>query len=284
MSVTIAESNADQAQAWDGEEGAYWAAHHELFEACLDRYEPAFLAATAFTPDDHVLDVGCGTGVTSRAAGLAAPRGEVLGVDLSAEMIGVAQRLAAQQGLSNVSFLQADAQVYPFAAESFDVVLSRTGAMFFGDPHEAFGNLCRSLKRGGRLALLTWRTVHEQEWLQDFAEALTGAPLPAPPPGAPGPFSLSDPEHVSALLDGAGFTDVRLSPVTEAMTYGRTVDEAHDLVLGLLGWMLRDQTPEQAAARASALRTTMEAHHTDDGVRFDSAAWLVTAVRPQANP
>ncbi len=279
MPATIAESNADQANAWDGDEGSYWATHHDLFEACLDRYEPAFLEAAAIRADDQVLDVGCGTGVTSRAAGLAAPRGGVLGVDLSAEMIGVARQLAAEQGLANVSFLHADAQVHPFASESFDVVISRTGAMFFGDPNEAFTNLGRSLKRGGRLTLLTWRSAQEQEWLQAFAEALTGSPLPVPPPGAPGPFSLSDAAHVSALLEGSGFTDVRLSPVTEAMTYGRTVDEAHDLVLGLLGWMLRDQDPAQASARAAALRATMAAHQTDDGVRFGSAAWLVTAVR-----
>ena len=272
-------SNAEQANAWDGREGAYWAAHHDVFEASLARYQRAFLTAAAIRPEDLVLDVGCGTGVSTRAAALLAREGAAVGVDLSSEMIAVARRLAGQAGLTNVVFEHADAQVHPFAAESFDIAISRTGAMFFGDPHAAFANLRRSLKPGGRLVLLTWQRAELQEWTRAFSAALTGRTPPSPAPGAPGPFSLSDPAHVRALLDGSGFTDVALRPVNETTTYGRTVQDAHAFLQGLLGWMLEGQQPGRRTASLEALRETLAAHETDDGIRFESAAWLVTARR-----
>jgi ubiquinone/menaquinone biosynthesis C-methylase UbiE len=157
MTAPVHPSNEAQAGAWDGGEGYYWAAHHERFEASLAAYQPAFAAATRIRPGDHVLDVGCGTGVTTREAARAAPDGEAFGVDLSGRMIEVAQKLAAAEGLLNARFEQADAQVHPFPEAGFDAVVSRTGAMFFGDPQLAFANLRRALRPGGRLTLITWQ-------------------------------------------------------------------------------------------------------------------------------
>jgi SAM-dependent methyltransferase len=279
MSTTIAPSNQGQASAWGGDEGAYWAQHHHIFEASLARYEPAFLKAAAIQPGESVLDVGCGTGVTARAAARAAEDGPVVGVDLSRDMLAVAERLAAEAETDNVRFLQADAQIYPFAAESFDIVVSRTGSMFFGDPEAAFSNFHRSLRSGGRLCLLTWRSVEHQEWAYTFSEALTGRTPPAPTPGEPGPFSLSDSRYVRELLETTGFREITVSPVDETTTYGATADEAHTFLLGLLGWMVKDQNPHRLKESVKALRAALAAHQTDDGVRFKSAAWLVTAVR-----
>ena len=273
----VHDTNAAQATAWDGDEGAYWAEHHALFEASLASYQAAFLDAAGIRPDDRVLDVGCGTGVSSRAAALLATGGEVLGVDLSSAMVRRARELAATAGLSNISFLRADAQVHPFEPGAFDIAVSRTGAMFFGDPQAAFANLRRSLRDDGRLVLLTWQPAELQEWAATFATALTGRTPPAPAPDAPGPFSLSDPARVRSLLEGAGFADVACTPLHEPMAYGRSVDEAHAFLVGLLGWMVEGQGDEQRAASFEALRTALTAHATTDGVRFDSAAWLVTA-------
>lgn len=68
-------TNHDQERAWDGPEGSFWAAHHEHFEASLARYQSAFLDAAAIRPADRVLDVGCGTGVSTRDAARAARAG-----------------------------------------------------------------------------------------------------------------------------------------------------------------------------------------------------------------
>ncbi|MEU4561878.1 class I SAM-dependent methyltransferase [Actinoplanes sp. NPDC023936] len=270
-------TNREQERAWNGDEGAYWARHHELFEGSLARYQPAFLAAAAIEPGHRVLDVGCGTGVTTRAAAAAAPAGHAVGVDLSSAMLDVARELAGRAGLANISFERADAQVHPFRSGAFDVVISRTGSMFFEGPRAAFANLCRGLAPGGRLVLLTWQQPGRQEWINEFARALTGRELPASAPGGPGPFSLSDPDEVRAVLGAAGFTGIELTAVSEAMNYGRTVGEAHEFLLGLLGWMLQGQDDARRAASAENLRRVLAGHATPDGVCFGSSAWLITA-------
>jgi SAM-dependent methyltransferase len=275
--TAVAASNQDQERAWDGAEGAYWAVHHEQLEAALDRYQPALLEAAAIRPTDRVLDIGCGTGVTTRAAARAAHAGQVLGVDLSTQMIEVARGLARRAGLTNAWFERADAQVHAFGRSTFDVLLSQNGAMFFGRPIDAFANLRSSLNPEGRLVLLTWQSADRQEWVRAFAQALAGRTPPAPDPGKPGPFSLSDPVRVHALLSAAGFGNIQLTSLTEATTYGRTVPEAHRLLLGQLGWMLEGQDESQRAASVEALRRTLTAHQTADGVRYDSATWLITA-------
>src|SRR5215211_6128138 len=99
--LVVDPSNAEQAQAWDGDEGAYWAAHAERFDRSVAAYHRPFMTAAAITPTDRVLDVGCGTGQTTRDAARAATAGSALGVDLSARMIDYARQQAASEGLTN---------------------------------------------------------------------------------------------------------------------------------------------------------------------------------------
>src|SRR5690349_20152229 len=129
-SIQVDASNEGQLATWDGDEGAYWAEHADRFDRSIAGYHEAFKAAAAITSTDDVLDVGCGTGETTRDAARRAERGSALGVDLSSAMLDVARRRAADEGLTNVRFEHADAQVHPFAPASVDVVISRTAAMF----------------------------------------------------------------------------------------------------------------------------------------------------------
>ncbi len=127
-------TNAEQAGDWDGDDGAYWATYHREYERLLGVFDAALVEAGAVRADDRVLDVGCGTGATSRALAAHATEGAVLGLDLSGPMLAIARAAADRAGVRNVEFLQGDAQVYPFDTGSFDVVVSRMGCMFFGDP------------------------------------------------------------------------------------------------------------------------------------------------------
>src|SRR5690606_19316182 len=97
--VTVAPSNEQQLRAWDGDEGAFWAAEADRYDRAVADHHRALLAAAAIDPDDHVLDVGCGTGQVARDAARAAPGGAVLGVDLSSRMLAVARRRAGDEGL-----------------------------------------------------------------------------------------------------------------------------------------------------------------------------------------
>ncbi|MEV6578585.1 methyltransferase domain-containing protein [Streptomyces sp. NPDC051582] len=274
-------SNADQAAAWDGQEGSYWAEHADRFDRAVRAYREGFLAAADVSAADRVLDIGCGTGETTRDLARQASRGRVLGVDLSAAMLRVARRRAAAEALSNAEFVQADAQIHAFPAAAFDVAVSRAGTMFFADPVAAFRNIGGALRPGGRLVQSVWQPLADNEWFLALTGALAlGRPMPTPAVDAPGPFSLSDPARVRTVLGAAGFTDVRLDPRSGSMWFGEDAADAERFTLGMLGWML-DGLDEQDRRRAvDDLRATLAAHESDSGVLYASAAWIIRAARP----
>jgi ubiquinone/menaquinone biosynthesis C-methylase UbiE len=105
--------NADQIALWNGPGGERRARQPRLVDAQVRLHNERLRLAAAVAVGDQVLDVGCGTGESSRDAARAGAAG-VLGVDLSARMLEVARRLSGEEGLDNVVFEQADAQVHPF--------------------------------------------------------------------------------------------------------------------------------------------------------------------------
>lgn len=276
--IKVDPSNTDQAKAWGGTEGAHWAVNAEHIDHAVERYHGPFMAAAGISAQDHVLDIGCGTGQTTRDAARAASSGSALGVDLSPAMLDYARDAAVREGVRNVRFEQADAQIHPFTAEAYDVAISRSGAMFFGDPVAAFTNIARALRPGGRLVLSTWQGFSDNEWLRELMSALAaGRDLPTPPPGAPGPLSLADPDRIRAILGAAGFTDVQLESRREPMWFGKDAADAQRFVLGQLGWMLDDLDDDGKRRALDNLTATLTAHDTADGVLYGSAAWTIQA-------
>ena len=278
----VDETNAEQFQAWNGEQVQSWVEQAERYEAASARFDPWLLTAAAITPSDRVLDVGCGAGVSTRAAARSAPDGHVTGLDLSAPLLALARQRSTSAGLTNVTFVHGDAQVHPFEREAFDVVLSRFGGMFFGDPVAAFTNIGTALRPGGRLALLAWQGMAGNEWLGVLVETLAaGRSLPAPPEGAPGVFGLADPDTVRRILTGAGFVDVQLSDVREPERLGADVEDAYAFVcsLGPTRGLLAGLGDAARASALAALRDRLASRAGPDGVLLGAAAWLVTARR-----
>jgi SAM-dependent methyltransferase len=273
-------ANVEMASAWDGPEGDHWAEHAARYESMGPAYWDALVAAVALGRDDDVLDIGCGTGRSTRDAARIASSGRVLGIDLSRRMLERARAAAADEGLGNVGFEQGDAQVHLLPAAGFDVAISSFGAMFFADPVAAFTNIARALRPGARLGLLAWRTLAENEWLRTIRGALAaGRDLPAPPAGAPGPFGLAHPDHVTTVLGRAGFDGVTIEPVEAPMRFGSDLEDAFGFVstLGITRGLLQDLAPDAAAAAVEALRQALADAATADGVVLGSAAWVITA-------
>ena len=279
--MTIA--NVEMAAAWDGDEGEHWAAQADRYEATGPRYGEALLRAAAVRPADTILDIGCGTGRSTLELARMAPSGSVLGVDLSTKMLARARTVAAREGLTNVTFEQADAQVHPFPEGAFDVAVSSFGAMFFADPVAAFANICRSLRPGGRLAVLAWRDFADNEWIMAIRDALAvGRTFPMPAAGAPGPFGLADPVQTDGILAAAGFGDIRIEAVEEPIYLGTDADDAFSFVstLGMTRGLTHDLDDAGRTAAMDALHAALRAHETSDGVLFRGSAWLVRATRP----
>jgi SAM-dependent methyltransferase len=278
----VAPANAENAAAWNGDEGGYWAEQDLLFNQWVARYDAPFFEAAGLEPAHRVLDIGCGTGQTTRTAAKAATDGVALGVDVSIPMIDVARKRAAEEGVPNASFDAGDAQIYPFAEQSCDVVISRYGSMFFADAATAFANFGQAVRPGGRLAMLVWRPLADNEWMSEFRRIVAGGrDLPTPPPNAPGPFAFADPAYTRAVLTGAGFDAVELAPIDAPVNMGPNADAAFTFLcgMGFVKFMLSTLGDVIRARTCDGLRESIVEHASPQGVFYDSGAWLVTARR-----
>jgi SAM-dependent methyltransferase len=251
------------------------------YDAELRWHHERLLLATGIGPADHVLDIGCGAGQSTRDAARAAVYGSALGVDVSEQMLERARRRTADEGPHNVAYELGDAQVHPFAPAHFDLIISRFGTMFFADPVAAFRNIARAAKPGARLVMIVWQTEVSNEWATAIRDSLTGGAVAAPVPPGLDPFSLADPRTVEAILTAASFAEIDFEDVHVPVYYGPDPATAFDLVCDLK--MTKDLIAGfdgPATERAlSRLRDTLSAHHTADGVLFDSRSRIVTARR-----
>jgi ubiquinone/menaquinone biosynthesis C-methylase UbiE len=144
------------------------------YDAELRRHNQVLRRACGVQPNDHVLDIGCGTGQTTRQAARTAQAGSALGVDISAPAIERARELARAAGLDNITFEHANAQDHRFSPERFDLAISRFGTMFFDDPVAAFANIRRALRPAGRLVMMVWQPHERNEWDVAIHQSLAG--------------------------------------------------------------------------------------------------------------
>jgi SAM-dependent methyltransferase len=252
------------------------------YDAELRRHNQVLRRACGVQLDDCVLDIGCGTGETTRDAARTAGAGSALGVDISGPAIERARELARAERLRNVTFEHANVQVHRFPRERFDLVISRFGTMFFDDPVAAFDNIRRALRPAGRLVMMVWQAHERNEWDVSIRQSLAGPEGSVAAVAArPDPFSLADPPTVKQILGAAGFSFIAFTDVNEPVYYGPDVATALDWVRGFTftSEALKRLNPAAAARAVGRLRETFTAHLRDDGVWFNSRAWIVTARR-----
>jgi SAM-dependent methyltransferase len=275
------ELREEQAAMWNGSSGEAWIAAQAVLD---DLFRPveALLADAAASPGaTNVLDVGCGTGATTIAlARRLGPSATCTGVDVSAPMIDLARRRAAGES-PQPRFVCADAGTHPFEPEAFDVLTSRFGVMFFGDPVAAFANLHRATAPGGALRAVVWRGPEDNPFMTTAATAaadvLPEGALPQRAPGAPGQFAFADPDRVHAILDGGGWRDPDLEAVDLPCVMPASDLREYVTRLGPLSQALRGLDD---AARARALEVVLPAFDQfteGDVVHVDIACWVVGA-------
>ena len=273
-------ANADMTEYWNGRPADVWVREAQRFDTMLAPFGRRLLTAAALEPGEQVLDVGCGNGAISVAAGQAVgPGGHVTGLDLSAAMLVVAQKRAEAQGI-DATFVQGDAQTFS-VDQSFDVVVSRFGVMFFDEPVSAFANLAKATRVGGRLCFVCWQEMFANEWLAVPAMAMVahlGIPE-LPEPHAPGPFAFADPERTKGVLASAGWSDVTVEEHKEEMHMGR---DPEDVVAFMLSdemgrRVVEGKDPEAVRAGTEAAVEALRPFATSEGVVLTGASWLVAA-------
>ncbi|MFK8907810.1 class I SAM-dependent methyltransferase [Streptomyces sp. YS-3] len=276
--------NTEQAQAWNGPEGAHWARHQDRWNAVNEGFNEPLLDAAALTAQSRVLDIGCGAGQTTRLAARRAPRGCALGLDLSGPMLAEARARAEREGLRNIAFTRGDAQVHPLEPAAHDCAISRYGVMFFADHVAAFGNIGRALRPGGRLAFVCPADAGANGWVEALLALRGLLPLgDLARPGLPGMFSLADPDRIREVLTAAGFTRITVTRRQAYGTWGSGAADAAEFLLGTgPGSHLMAQVDEATGAGARrTLEEWLRPHEAADGtVRLLSTSWLVTADRP----
>ncbi len=281
--MSHAELHAQQVAFWNGPGGARWVAEQARMEAMLAPVADALVAHAAARPGEIVLDVGCGYGVTVvKLAQAVGPAGRVIGLDVSAPMLELARTRTAD--VANVEWILADAATHPFAPASVNLVFSRFGVMFFGDPAAAFANLRRALRPGGRLVFACWRAVEENPWIGVPAKAIAAhlPPLPRPGPEEPGMLSFADPARVTRILSQAGFATPRFTKfdLTIDIGGGNGLDDATEQALSMrpVSQALLDQPEAVRAAAAASARTALASYVVGNTVGLPGAVWLVDAV------
>lgn len=248
------------------------------FEAELQLHNEPLLHACAIRSHEHVLDIGCGTGQTTRDAARHAAAGFALGIDITETMIAAARARAASEGLHNLRFEHDDAQVHGFSPQFFELAMSRYGTMFFADPVAAFRNIRSALRPDGRLVMMVWQAHELNEWSIAVHRALAAH---SSPPIAHDHFSLSDPAAVEHILGTAGFAGVEFVSVHAPVYYGVDVEAAVEWIqrFRFVRNILHRLDAAEHARMLENLRESLTAYSSDKGVWIGANEWIVMAKR-----
>jgi ubiquinone/menaquinone biosynthesis C-methylase UbiE len=204
---TSYETWAAMAPGWERRRDYIWETARAVGEWMVRELDPK--------PGDTVLELGAGPGDTGfTATALLGERGRLISTDFSPDMVEVARRRGAELGHRNVDYRVMDAERIELDSDSVDGVLCRFGYMLMANPAAALGETRRVLRPGGRLALAVWGPPERNPWAAIGGRLLVErGHMPPPEPGAPGVFSMGSEERTRALLEGAGFDDVRTEEI-----------------------------------------------------------------------
>ena len=276
------EKNADQIAYWNGTGGKRWTDRQAMQDILLAPISQILIDRAQPKPGERVLDVGCGCGATTIAwAERVAPSGFALGIDISEPMLSRAREVAPK-GLP-LNFVLADATVYPFDPEDFDLLVSRFGVMFFAEPAVSFANLRRALRTTARVAFVCWRDPGENPWMTMPMQAVYQhvPKLPQLGPEDPGPFAFASEERVRRILKEAGYRDVALErcDLSIDIANGRGLEGALDTAMniGPASRALEGHPPEVRTAATNSVRELLAPQVRGQSLPLPGSIWVVTA-------
>ena len=286
MAGETLDANAAQRRYWNTVAGPRWAAAPGFRERRNQESLGLLLARLGITGGESVLEIGCGTGaLTLPLAAAIGARGRLVGVDISEPMLALARTRVGERGLSHVTLMLGDAQVFAFEPAAFDLATSRMGVMFFADPKAAFRNIGGALKPGGRLVFACWAPLAEnRHWLISYEVALRHLGPPAPRPAhQPDPLAFSDPDYVRDVLTAAGFAEIAVERAHPTIIGASPEEEARQaLLMGPTARLIEEKKPvEETRQRvAREIEAAFAAAAASGTLRMAATIFLVSARRP----
>lgn len=192
------------------ESAKYWTKHNATIRTMFMPLTQALIEQAGIHEGQSVLDVAGGTGEPSLTiAEVVGPGGFVTCTDAVQEMVETARSEANRRGIRNIQFQQCSADSVPFPDNSFDVVVSRLGFMFFPDSHATMRELLRVAKPGGVLAFAVWGKSEVNPFCYVVTNVMDQHTEPAvTDPDAPSAFRFAEPGKLANVLRQAGATDV----------------------------------------------------------------------------
>lgn len=257
----------------DGQlQGSAAEVYAEFFVPALFAEWPArVLDAVGVRAGESVLDVACGTGVLTRAAATRVGQdGEVVGLDINANMLAMAKQRAPE-----IEWRSGAAEQLPFAAASFDRVVSQFGLMFFADRVQALREMRRVVGPGGKVAVAVWGSLDKTPGyaaMVALLEQLFGASVADK---LRAPYILGDVDALHALCAAAGMPDAQLATHTGTARFPSLQQWVYT---DIKGWTLADDINDAQYTRLlQAAEEGLQQFVTPEGtVEFDAPAHIIT--------
>lgn len=286
--VTSVRQVREQVHRMWGRVAPAWELHADQVEQRVEALSERMIEAVSPGPGDEVLELACGAGGLGLAiAEHVAPGGRVLLSDVAPEMVAIAaaraDRLPHPDGGADVNARVVDLEDINLPDASFDIVVCREGMMFALDPARAAREIARVTRPGGRVAVTVWGPRERNPWLGVLADAVqehTGTPVP--PPGIPGPFSLSAAGALADALAGAGLEQIRVEEVS-VPTHDASFDAYWQLRTALAGplkGLIEALPPQQQAGLKDTVRAGLASFQGPQGLTIPGLAYLASTRRP----
>lgn len=264
---------------WQGKVGDVWAAEWQRTDRSFMELSGYLLTAIlARAPESgRAVDIGCGAGETAIGLARAKPRLKITGIDLSADLIDVAQARAGDD--DNLQFLHGDAVSAVAEHAPADLYISRHGVMFFDDPAAAFTAFRDAASPGGSMVFSCFRDWTLNAFAYEIGALTDGV---APKAGAPGPFAFADKDKVADLLKTSGWSNIEAEALDFAYIAGQGDDPVGDAMsfmqrIGPASRAIADAAGDERPALIDGLQRICEKYRQGNAVLLPAAAWIWSA-------
>ncbi len=272
-----------QVGEWEGRVGRKWAAEWRRTDRSFGGLTDELLARIRVLPFSKVLDVGCGAGELSLAVSRINSASEIIGVDISEDLLDAARSRAESH--TNVVFESSNAAQWSHGAFAPDLIMSRHGVMFFEDPTAAFHHLAGLAAPNCRMVFSCFRDVAQNPWASEISDLLPAELSDPPQSMVPGPFAFADKDAVLDMLAQAGWQNAVMEPFDFAYIAGAGNDPVADalsyfLAIGPASRGAALLGPEQRAQFVGRLEDYLSKNRDGNLVALRAATWIVTANTP----
>ncbi|MCI4341433.1 MAG: methyltransferase domain-containing protein [Thermoplasmata archaeon] len=248
----------------------------------LEPFRSDLVARLAPQRGERILDMGTGPGEPAITIATAVgDSGHVTGIDLSENMVSIAQRVAGARGLTNVEFRTMDCGALTFPDATFDAVVSSFGFQIFTDPEAAAKAARRALRPEGRIAVSVWSTGDRVPWIHAIIGPMLEHAEPDETGYIPTPYETGGPGEMVAFLESAGFANA----LEERRRYFLRFDDEDAYFRAILkatpiGHSLSEEPEDVQQEVLRKTRQNLAPWRTPEGLRIPGEGVIVTARKP----